>query len=75
MLHSDIKFFTIPISSKKNVIGDYDDFDFDDVIIGELEDSFDTANAKLNLTYKSISIDCSSKYLNLFGFALLFMLL
>ena len=59
----------------KNVIGDYDDFDFDDVIIGELEDSFDKANEKLNLTYKSISIDCSSKYLNLFGFALLFMLL
>ena len=61
--------------SAKYVMGDYDDFDFKDVIIGGLENSFDTANRNLNLTYKSISVDCSSKYLNLVGFALLFMLL
>ena len=61
--------------SAKYVMGDSDDFDFKDVIIGGLEDSFNTANQKLNLTYKSISVDCSSKYLNLVGFALLFMLL
>ena len=56
-------------------MSDSDDFDFKDVIIGGLENSFDTANRNLNLTYKSISVDCSSKYLNLVGFALLFMLL
>ena len=61
--------------SAKYVMGDSDDFDFKDVIIGGLENSFDPANQKLNLTYKSISVDCSSKYLNLVGFALLFMLL
>ena len=61
--------------SAKYVMGDSDDFDFKDVIIGGLENSFDTANRNLNLTYKSISVDCSSKYLNLVGFALLFMLL
>ena len=61
--------------SAKYVMGDSDDFDFKDVIIGGLEDTFDKANQNLNLTYKSISVDCNSKYLNLVGFALLFMLL
>ena len=35
--------------SAKYVMGGSDDFDFDDVIIGGLENTFDTANRNLNL--------------------------
>ena len=56
----------------KNVIGDYDDFDFDTITEG-IEGAFNEKNP--NMTAKTVSLDCSSKYLHLAGCALLFMLL
>ena len=58
--------------SAKYVMGDYDDFDFDTITEG-IEDAFNKHNG--NMTAKTVSLDCSSKYLHLAGFALLFMLL
>ena len=58
--------------SAKYVMGDYDDFDFDTITDG-IEDAFNKHNG--NMTAKTVSLDCSSKYLHLAGFALLFMLL
>ena len=56
------------------VINDSEDFDFEENIIDILETKF---NNKYQNKYssKKISIDCSSKYLHLAGFALLFLLL
>ena len=58
--------------SAKYVMGDYDDFDFDTITDG-IEEAFNRHNG--NMTAKTVSLDCSSKYLHLAGFALLFMLL
>ena len=58
--------------SAKYVMGDYDDFDFDTITDG-IEEAFNKHNG--NMTAKTVSLDCSSKYLHLAGFALLFMLL
>ena len=54
-----------------------EDYDFDENIIKNIETNFDNAyaNSDPKLVSKKISIDCSSKYLNLVGFALLFLLL
>ena len=58
-----------------DVIEQFDNFDFDEHVIKDIEDKFDNANQNQRLTSKKLSVDCSSKYLTLAGFALLFMLL
>ena len=54
-----------------------EDYDFDEYIINVIEAEFDKAyeNSTPKLVSKKISVDCDSKYLNLVGFALLFLLL
>ena len=54
---------------------DEDVWDFDKDVIDYIEGEFDKANQNQKLTSKKLSVDCSSKYLTLAGFALLFMLL
>ena len=55
---------------------DEDVWDIED-LIEDLEKGFDSTYSNTNprLTSKKLSIDCSSKYLTMAGFALLFMLL
>ena len=59
-------------------LSDNDNYDIDD-LIKEMENWFDGNNTNTNYNYKleqkSIDIDCSSKYLQLFGLAFLILLL
>ena len=62
--------------SLENFKADDDDiFDFDEDVIDYIEGEFDTAYKDQKIYSKKVSVDCSSKYLTLAGFALLFMLL
>ena len=68
--------YEITDSDGKNyILGDNVDFDFDDVIVGGIKTAFDTVNTSPKLSYKSVSVDCNSKYLQIVGLALLFLLL
>ena len=57
------------------ILGDNIDFDFDEQIVGGIETAFDQVNTSPKLSYKSVSVDCNSKYLQIAGLALLFLLL
>ena len=57
-----------------NYVADNDAYDIDD-FIDSVETYFDSNNTNTKLVSKSISVDCSSKYLQLFGLAFLILLL
>ena len=55
-------------------MADNDAYDIDD-FIDSVETYFDSNNTNTKLVSKKISVDCSSKYLQLFGLAFLILLL